>query len=143
MPTTFIVRAIESRPYSFSATSVTRYSPSAANVTTGFCSVEDSGVPFAKVQLHDVGKFVDKSLNCTESPFSCNEALYEKSATGASPCCGSVTVMYYVSVLVFSPQAFVTVSETWYVPGVEYTTRGFSSVDVAGLPPSNVHERLA
>ena len=62
----------------------------------------------------------------------------EKSALNS----GAETVMYEVSVLVSSSShALVIVSETRYVPGVEYVTVGFSSVEVAGFPPSNVQVR--
>jgi hypothetical protein len=54
-----------------------------------------------------------------------------------------LTVTMLVWVLVLLPAALPTVKVTEYVPGREYTTRGFCALEVEGVPPGNCHSKVA
>ena len=50
------------------------------------------------------------------------------------------TLIYAVFVSSSKPKGFVATNVTVYSPGSLYVTVGFCSVEVAGVPPSKVHD---
>ena len=103
---------MESLPAEFETTNLTANVPFSEYVTTGFCSVEVSGVPPAKVHCLVSGKFLLMSVKCTEPPTSTIALSHIKLATGATTFTGSVTVMYPCIVFVLESQGVVTFKDT-------------------------------
>jgi hypothetical protein len=63
---TTIVWVVELTPAAFDTVKETVYEPAAAYVCVGFCWLDV--LPSPKVQAHDEGEFVEKSVNVTVEP---------------------------------------------------------------------------
>lgn len=73
-------------------------------------------------------------------PTGTNVAFSKPSVSGGAAAFAS-TVIYASFVSESLPFTLVEVSETLYVPGALHVTpAGFCAVDVAGVPPWNVHD---
>ena len=98
-------------PPVFDVVMVMVYVPAAVYRCDGFCNRFPVVLPSPKFQNHDVGVFVDLSVNCTANGTVPERGLAEKVATGVMTW---VTVMKLVLVLVFAPPVFATLRLTLY-----------------------------
>jgi hypothetical protein len=123
-------------PPEFVAVSVTVYVPAEEYVCTGCCSVELP--PSPNDQTHEVGEFVDESMNWTLIG-TVPEVTFEwNNATGVIA--AELAVIYPLLVTVSLPAAFDAVSVTVYVPAEEYVCTGFCSMEVPPSPNDQTHE---
>jgi hypothetical protein len=82
--TTYPVFVSESEPVAFVAVNFTSYVPALEYVCVGFCAVESVDPELSKSHAHDVGVFVERSVNVTSKGALPESGVPEKSATGAA-----------------------------------------------------------